>query len=65
MSVGQLRQIAVLLKAQPGDLLRAPADAELSPKVEEALALMDALAPEEWEAVIQNARLLAEAKKKN
>lgn len=64
MSVGQLRQIAVLLKAEPGDILRAPRERELSKKVEETLSLMDQLNDNEWEAVMQNARLIAAAKRR-
>lgn len=65
MSVGQLRQIAVLLKAEPGDLLRPPDEAGLSAKVEETLGLMDALTGPEWDAVLQAARAIAQAKQKS
>lgn len=62
MSVGQLQQIAFLLKAEVGDLLRAPDARDLSNKVQEALTLMDQLNDNEWEAVMQNARMIAAAK---
>jgi len=65
MSVGQLRQIAVLLKAEPGDLLRAPDDRDISKKVEETLALMGDLSDEEWNVVLQTARTIAGAKRRS
>ena len=65
MSVGQLRQIAHLLQAQPGDLLRAPDERELSKKVEDTLAVMDRLSDEEWATVLGTARLLADAKRRD
>lgn len=64
MSVGQLRQIAFLLKAEAGDLLRAPLDHELSKKVQETLQLMEQLNDSEWDAVLQNARMIAAAKRR-
>lgn len=63
MSVGQLRQIAVLLKAEPSDLLRAPDDENLTPKVQETLAVMDQLSDEEWRQVLAMARTIAQARK--
>jgi transcriptional regulator with XRE-family HTH domain len=63
MSVGQLRQIALLLRADPGDVLRAPSDRGLSARVEETLSLMDRLDEEEWNAVLQTARSIAKAKR--
>lgn len=65
MSVGQLRQIAVLLRAEPGDLLQPPEEAGISAKVEETLGLMDQLSESEWEAVMQTARTIAEAKRRS
>ena len=65
MSVGQLRQIAVLLNAREGDLLGAPDNQALSVRVEETLSLMGKLSDAEWEAIMQNARLLAEAKRRD
>lgn len=65
MSVGQLRQIAVLLRAGPGDLLAPPPEAGLSQRVEETLVLMDALSEDEWAAVLSTARSIAKAKGKN
>lgn len=64
MSVGQLRQIAVLLNAKPSDLLRAPDDTDLTPKVEETLKVMDQLSDAEWEGVMAVARSIAQAKQK-
>lgn len=65
MPVGVLRQIAVLLQAQPGDLLRPPEEAGVSAKVENTLQLMDALSDAEWAIVMQTARTIAEAKRRN
>jgi transcriptional regulator with XRE-family HTH domain len=65
MSVGQLRQMAVILRADPGDLLQAPSEAGTSKRVEETLSLMDRLSESEWDAIMQNARLLAEAKRRD
>lgn len=64
MSVGQLRQIAVLLKAEPGDLLRPPNEPSVSKKVEDTLGLMDELNDNEWQTVLQTARAIAEAKRR-
>lgn len=60
MSVGQLRQIAILLKVPVGDLLQAPDDARLGQKVEDTLTVMDRLTDEEWERVMHVARAYAE-----
>lgn len=65
MSVGQLRQIALLLNAKPEDLLRAPPSDGLAAKVEETLAVMDALTDDEWATVMQAARAIAAAKQKS
>lgn len=63
MSVGQLRQIAILLKVPVGDLLRSPDDARLGQKVEETLEIMDKLTDEEWERVMHVARAYAASRK--
>lgn len=65
MSVGQLRQIALLLKADPSDLLREPDERALSPKVERTLTLMDQLSDDEWQAVLKTAEAIAGAKKRD
>jgi transcriptional regulator with XRE-family HTH domain len=65
MSVGQLHQIALLLQAAPGDLLRAPDGRELSQKVEETLELMEELSDQEWSAVLATARSIAAAKRRD
>jgi transcriptional regulator with XRE-family HTH domain len=59
MSVGQLRQIAALLKVHIGDLLQSPDDVRLGQKVEDTLAVMDKLTDEEWERVMHIARAYA------
>lgn len=64
MSVGQLRQIAVLLQASPGDLLEPPNTLKLSEKVENTLSLMAQLDDAEWDAVMANARMIAAAKRR-
>lgn len=65
MSVGQLRQLAVLMQLKPEDLLRAPAEKDLSQKVEDTLSLMDQLSDAEWETVLRTARTIAEAKRRD
>jgi transcriptional regulator with XRE-family HTH domain len=65
MNVGQLRQIALLVKAEPGDLLRAPDDRELSQKVETTLAVMDRLTDDEWKSVLRMAQTIADAKRRD
>lgn len=65
MSVGQLRQIAKLLQAEPGDVLRAPDGRELSQKVEQTLAVMDRLSDDEWATVLATARTIVDAKRRD
>lgn len=62
MSVGQLRQIAKLLQAEPGDLLCNPDEKSLTAQVEETLTVMDQLSPEEWAQVLSTARMIVDAK---
>ena len=65
MSVGQLRQIAVLLRAEPGDLLLAPNETDVPKKVEDTLRLMDRLSDDEWQTVLRIAQTIAEAKRRD
>lgn len=62
MSVGQLRQIAVLVGAHPGDLLRPPGSSGMGEKVEQTLKLMDQLSDEEWQRILATAEAIAAAK---
>lgn len=63
MTVGLLRQIAAVLKAHPGDLLKPPPSDGLGIQVEEALAIMGDLTPAEWDTVMNTARAIRAAKK--
>jgi transcriptional regulator with XRE-family HTH domain len=56
MSVGHLRQIAVLLQAHEGDLLRPPPSEGLGPTVEETLAEINRLGPDKWAKVLATAK---------
>ncbi len=56
MSVGHLRKIAVLLKCEPGDLLRPPPAEGLGELVEETLAEMDRIGPERWRRLLAGAK---------
>jgi transcriptional regulator with XRE-family HTH domain len=58
MSVGHLRQIAVLLQAHEGDLLRPPPAEGLGPTIEETLAEIDRLGPETWNKVLAAAKAM-------
>ena len=63
MTVAVLRQIAAVLKTHPGDLFKAPPEEGLGERVEETLALMDDLSPDEWATVLGTARAIRAAKK--
>lgn len=65
MSVGQLRQIAILLRAEPGDLLAAPDEKSLTAQVTETLQLMDQLSATEWSQLMATARMIADAKRRD
>lgn len=64
MPVGVLRQIAMILKANPGDLLQPPKNGSLGQQVEETLTIMDELEPGEWNRVMEVARAIRDAKKR-
>lgn len=62
MSVAVLREMALVLKTHPADLLKPPPEEGLGARMEETLRLMDELTPEQWEAVLNTARAIKSAK---
>lgn len=56
MPLGALREIAVLLNAHPGDIIRPPPADGLGEQVEKTLAEMDRLGPDQWARVLELVR---------